>query len=295
MPRDYYEVLGVPRSASETEIKKAYKELSRQYHPDRNPDNKEADTRFKEVLEAYEVLSDQQKRDQYDRYGFVGKGGHPFGQGTGAGFEGIDPADLASMLGGIPGMEDLFTGRPGGGRTRRGRRSRAVQPVEMLASIPFEVAALGGTVVLPLDGASIEIAIPSGIEEGQRLRVKGQAAGGADILLTIRIGDHPYFRREGQDLVLTLPLTMTEAALGTKVEVPTLSGTRGTVKVPAGTSSGKRIRVKGQGIAGGDLYLQVQIVAPAALDDASRELLEEFARRNPQTPRTGQPWEIPPP
>lgn len=300
MPRDYYEVLGVTKSASDAAIKKAYKELSRKYHPDRNPGDKEAEAKFKEVQEAYEVLSDTTKRAQFDRFGFAGPGTHPFGQGTPgrSGFEGMDPADLASMFGGMgipPGMEDLFGIPPQTtGRSRRGgRRTRQVRPVELEADIPFETAVRGGTLSVPAGDGTIEVSIPAGIDEGQVLRVRGQGPGGGDILVTIHVQPHDYYRREGRDLILALPLTITEAALGTKVEVPTLSGSRGSIKVPAGTSTGKRIRVKGQGIAGGDLYLEVTVVAPANLDAKSRELLEEFARRNPQNPRTGGVWDAP--
>jgi DnaJ-class molecular chaperone len=303
MPRDPYEVLGVSRSASETEIKKAYKELSKKYHPDLNAGDKDVENKFKEVQEAYELLSDKTRRAQYDRFGFVSPGAHPFGQGEPGsgrpGFEGVDPADLASMFAGFPGMgdippgmEDLFGVPPqASGRRRRGRRARAVQPLELDANIPFETAALGGTLSLRDGDTTINVTIHAGTRDGQRMRVPGQGPGGADILLTIHVEEHPHYRREGNDLILTLPLTITEAALGTKVEVPTLSGTRGTIKVPPGTSTGKRIRVKGQGIAGGHLYLEVAIVAPAELDARSRELLEELARRNPQNPRVGEPWE----
>ncbi len=307
MPRDYYEVLGVAKTASAGEIKKAYNTLSKKYHPDRNPGDKEAEEKFKEVQQAYEILSDKEKRAQYDQFGFAGPGGHPFGGNPGSAhgfgsFEGIDPADLASILGrfagmgggGIPpGMEDLFGVPPqaSGGRGRRGRRSRTPTPIELEANIPFETAVQGGTLSLRVGTATVEVAIPAGIADGKKLRVKGQGPDGADILVTIRVEADPNYRREGNDLILALPLTVAEAALGTKVDIPTPSGKRGTVKVPPGTSTGRRIRLKGQGLAGGDLYLEVQVIVPATLDEKSRELLEEFARRNPQNPRTGPPWE----
>jgi DnaJ-class molecular chaperone len=250
------------------------------------------------------VLKDKDKRAQYDRFGFAGKSGHPFGGEPGSGggfqgFEGIDPADLASIFGrfaagggGIPpGMEELFGIPPQQGRGRRGRRTRAPAPIEVEASIPFHTSIQGGTLTLRVGDATVEVSIPAGIDNGQKLRVKGQGPGGADIFLTIQVQPDPHYRREGNDLILRLPLTIAEATLGTKVEIPTLSGTKGTIKVPAGTSTGKRIRVKGQGVAGGDLYLEVQVMVPASLDEKSRELLAEFASRNPQNPRTGPPWE----
>src|SRR5262249_6764749 len=128
------------------------------------------------------------------------------------------------------------------------------------------------------------------VEEGKKLRLQGQGPGGADLLVKLRIQPHPYFRREGNDLFLELPLSLSEAVLGTKVDVPTLDGTKLTVKVPPGTSSGARLRLRARGIEGGDQYWEIKFVGPTALDARTRRLLEEFARQNPQEPRTGPPW-----
>lgn len=297
MPRDYYEVLGVPRNASEADIKKAYRKLARQHHPDRNPGDKQAEARFKEVQEAYDVLHDKTKRAQYDRFGFAGPGfggqGGPFraeGGGGPAGFEfqGVNPEDLESILGamGGGGFADLFGRRARG----RGRAARPPQSVEAEAAIPFLTAALGGTLSLTVDGRAIDLRVPAGVEEGKKLRLAGQGPGGGDLLVRIQIEPHPYFRREGNNVILEAPISVTEAILGAKVDVPTLDGTHLTVTVPPGTSSGARLRLRGKGIAGGDQYIEIKIVVPKTHDARSRELIEEFARHNPQNPREHVPW-----
>jgi DnaJ-class molecular chaperone len=301
MPRDYYEVLGVARNASEADIKKAYRKLARQYHPDRNPGDKQAEAHFKEVQEAYEILNDKAKRQQYDQFGHAGPGaafgaGGPFrgGGGQGFDFQGIDPNDLASIFrqfgggggGEGPDLGDLF-GRRARGRTRRARPAESQAEV----TIPFATAALGGAVRLGVDGKELEVKVPAGVTEGQKLRLTGQGPEGSDLLVQLRIAPHPHFRREGSDLVLEVPLSMTEAALGTRVDVPTLDGTRLSVKVPVGTSSGARLRLRGRGIAGGDQYIEIKIVVPRVDSDRGRELLEELARLYPQNPRTGPPWD----
>lgn len=298
MPRDYYEVMGVAKGASEAELKKAYRKLARQHHPDRNPGDKQAEARFKEVQEAYDVLGDKTKREQYDRFGFAGPGGaqgpfHPGGGGAGPSFDfqGVNPEDLASILGafgGGGGMGDIF----GGGRRGRGRSRAARQPesVEADVSIPFLKAALGGTVSLSLDGREIDLKLPAGVEEGKKLRMAGQGPDGGDLIARIKIEPHPYFRRDGRDILLETPVSIGEAILGTKVDVPTLDGTHLTVKVPPGTSSGARLRLRGKGIAGGDQLIEIKIVVPKPADERSRELIEEFARLNPQNPRANLPW-----
>lgn len=309
MPRDPYEVLGVAKKASDDEIKKSYRKLARQYHPDRNPGDKQAEARFKEVQEAYDLLSDKTKRAQYDRFGFAGPEaafGGGFGQGgprsqtfrwgPGAG-EGQVPPDLEEMLrgfaggGGAAGFEDL--GEILGRRSRGGRRRASPPPapeVETEVTIPFLTAANGGAVTLQVDGRQLEVKIPAGVEDGKTLRLQGQAPGGGNLLVKLRIQPHPYFRREGKDIVLEVPLSVTEAVLGATVEVPTLDGTRLAVKVPSGRSSGARVRLRGKGIAGGDQYIETKIVVPSTVDERGRQLVEEFAKLNPQNPRAGLPW-----
>lgn len=296
MPRDFYEVLGVPRDASESDIKKAYRKLARQHHPDRNPGDKKAEARFKEVQEAYDVLHDKDKRSQYDRFGFAGPGGaqgpfHAGGRGGPGGFEfqGVNPEDLESILGAFGGgMGDVF-GRRAGGRGR-GRAARTPESVEAEVAIPFLRAALGGTVSLNVEGRTIDVRVPPGVEEGKRLRLAGQGPGGGDLIVRIKIEPHPYFRREANNVILEVPISVSEAILGAKVDVPTLDGTHLTVKVPPGTSSGARLRLRGKGIAGGDLFIEINIVVPKLGDERSRELIEEFARLNTQNPREKLPW-----
>lgn len=311
MARDPYDVLGVSKKASEDEIKKAYRKLARQYHPDRNPGDKQAETSFKEVQDAYDILSDKTRRAQYDRFGFAGPEaafGGGFGQGgprsqtfhwgPGAGDAQVPP-EFEEILRGFAGgggggnFEDL--GEIFGRRGRGGRRRASPPPaqeVESEASIPFLTAANGGAVTLQIDGRQLEVKIPAGVEDGKTLRLQGQAPGGGNLLVKLRVQSHSYFRREGNNIVLEVPLSLAEAVLGTKVDVPTLDGTRLTVKVPPGTSSGARLRLRGKGIAGGDQYIETKVMVPATVDDRGRELIEEFARRNPQDPRAGLPWSV---
>jgi DnaJ-class molecular chaperone len=299
VPRDYYEVLGLARDASEADVKKAYRKLARQYHPDRNPGDKSAESRFKEVQEAYDVLSDKAKRSQYDQFGFAGPngagaaGGGPFRWQTGGGGPGFEAGsfraeDLSEILrqfgmGGMGGEEgDPFTRRRGG-RTRRA----APQDAEAEATIPFLAAATGGKVSLSINGKEVEVKVPAGVEEGKRLRLSGQAPGGGDLFIKLHIEPHPYFRREGNNVVLEAPLSLPEAVLGTRIDVPTLEGNHLTVKVPPGASSGARLRLRGKGIAGGDQLIEIKIVVPKVEDARGRELVEELARLHPQNPRAG--------
>jgi curved DNA-binding protein len=304
MPRDYYEVLGLKREASEDEIKRAYRKLAREHHPDRNPGDKNAETRFKEVQEAYDVLSDKTKRGQYDQFGFAGPGARPngapggfqWGGGFGEGVQ-VDPSQFEEILrgfgggaggAGMGGFEELFSQ---GRRSNRGRRSQQREPVTTTLRVPFETAVLGGAMSLSVNDRVIEVTIPAGIREGQSLRMAGQAPGGADLLLKIEIEPHHFFRREGNDLIIIAPVTIAEAVLGAKIDVPTLQGEKLTVKIPAGASSGNRLRLRGKGVNGGDQYVELKIVAPPKIDDESRTLMEQFAQRNPQNPRSGAPWE----
>lgn len=308
MPRDYYEVLGVNRNASDDEIKKAYRKLARENHPDRNPGDKAAEARFKEVQEAYDVLSDSKKKAQFDQFGFAGgptgqgPGGFPWGGGgSPGGFSGnIDPAQAEELLGSIFGSMGGDGGHPFGdafgkrGRGGRGssRRQAQVPPQTHEIAVPFMTAAQGGKLNLRIDRNEVEVKIPTGIEEGKTLRVQGQGPGGSDLFLKIKIEPHAYFRREGHDVFLEAPLSVEEAVLGGKIDVPTIEGEHVTVKIPPGTSSGpRRLRLKGKGIKGGDQYIDIKIVSPKQLDAESTRLMEEFARRNPQSPRIGTPWE----
>jgi DnaJ-class molecular chaperone len=308
MPRDYYESLGVKRDATDDEIKKAYRKLARQHHPDRNPGDKQAEARFKEVQEAYDVLSDQTKRANYDRFGTAEPGPGGFGGGRGAGrgqtfhwggggpggFQEVDPEMASNILrqffgggGGDDDVNTVFGRRPAG----RGRRTQeAPREAEAEITVPFLAAALGQSVNLNVGGKELSVKVPAGLEDGQAMRLRGQAPGGGDLKLTVHIEPHAFFRREGKNVILDVPLALSEAVLGTKVDVPTIDGSQLTVRVPPGTSSGSRLRLRGKGIAGGDQYIEIKVAVPAPKDDRSRELIEEFARLNPQHPRSGPPW-----
>jgi curved DNA-binding protein len=315
MPRDYYEVLGVKRDASEKDISKAYNKLAFKFHPDRNPGDKQAEASFKEVQEAYDVLRDPKRRSQYDQFGFIPPGGPfpggqagggPFPGGSGFDFGSIDPemlARFAQQFGGggggggggddpLGGFANLFGGRGSGRRAGAGRTRRARPPeeVEHEITIPFATAALGGSLNLKIDDQAVDVKVPAGVEEGQKLRLAGQGPDGGNLLLKLHIEPHPYFKREGRNLILEVPLSLEEAVLGARIEVPTLDKEQLTVKIPPGTSSGKRLRLKGKGIAGGDQFIEVQVMVPAHVDARSRELIEEFGRLNPQRPRVGPPW-----
>lgn len=307
MARDYYEVLGVNRKATDEEIKRAYRKLARQYHPDRNPGDKQAEARFKEVQQAYDVLGEADKRAKYDRFGEAGldggfagaggPGGQTFRWGDGSGgFQEMDPQQAAEMFGqffggggGGPDLSEIFGQASRGNRTRRTRRPEP-EEAEAEVSIPFLTAAQGGTVSLRMDGKEIDVKVPAGIADGQSLRLAGQGPGGGNLRLKVRVQEHPYFRREGNDIVLSVPLSLAEAALGAKVEVPTINGTHLTVKVPPGGSSGKRLRLRGKGIKGGDQYIEIQVVVPAVEDTRGRELIEELSKLHPQNPRAALGW-----
>jgi DnaJ-class molecular chaperone len=305
MPRDPYEVLGVSKTASGDEIQKAYRKLSKKYHPDRNPGDKQADSSYKEVQEAYETLGDATKRANFDQFGFAGgpQGGFP-GGGFQGGFPGggggvnIDP-EMAEELfkrfvGGGGGSEgpdlgDFFnTGRR---KSKSRPRRPAATPVEADVTVPFDVAARGGNVSLEVGGRKIDVKVPAGIEDGKKLRVPAEATGSAEVILKVKVAPHPYFRREGSDVLLDVPISMSEAILGAKVEVPTIGGERLEVKVRPGTSSGAKLRLRGKGINGGDQYLVFKIIVPTGeVDEKSRILIEEFAKHNPVNPRANIPW-----
>jgi len=300
MARDFYDILGVAKSSSEEEITKAYRKLARQLHPDRNPGDKEAEAKFKEVQNAYDVLNDKAKRANYDRFGAAGGpqgsgfGGAGFPGGGFSGFEGtMSPEmieDLLRQFGG-GGMGFDFGNIGGGPRTRaRGRARPPAEDVEHDLNVPFLVAAQGGSLDLSVDGQMVGVKVPAGAKDGQSLRLKGLLPGGANLKLKLHVQSHPYFRREGDDLIVEVPVSLTEAVLGGKVEAPTLDGGTVAVTIPPGTSSGARLRLRGLGIKGGDLYVVPKVIVPKTIDARSRELLEEFARLNPQNPRENVAW-----
>lgn len=309
MPRDYYEVLGVARNATAEEITKTYKKLARQNHPDKNPGDKAAEARFKEIQNAYDVLNDAQKRAQYDQFGHEGPqmggaggpgGGFHFNFGPGGGTQ-IDPEVAQEMFGRLFGegggirFEDILGGAGGGGPRSRSSRGRSRRPppenVEVEALVPFMTAALGGTISLRVNGGEIDVKVPAGMEDGKKLRVSGQGPGGGDITVKVNVQLHPYFRREGKDVLLDVPISVSEAILGGKVEVPTVDGRRVDVKIRPGTSSGTKMRLPGFGVAGGDQYLVFKVVVPKGMpDDKSKQLIEEYAKLHPIDARADAGW-----
>ena len=311
--RDHYEVLGVNRTASADEIKRAYRALAKKHHPDRNPGDPSAETKFKEVQHAYGVLSDLQKRAQYDQYGDVAVGEwqtRPTGErvyqwGGGSSVRGEDLEELFSAFGARGGgsgegvFEQIF-----GSAGRRGSRAAPPQrsvDEEHSVELTFEQAVHGTTMTLDLSHGrkgrqTIEVKIPAGVENGQKVRVRGRVPGHnggppGDLILICRVLPHPYFRREGADIHLDMPVSLTEAALGARIDVPTIDG-HATITLPPGTPSGSKLRLKGRGVVRrgstqrGDQYVVVQIVPPKSLDDEQKnsyEKLRELERENPRS------------
>ncbi|MFQ3588575.1 MAG: DnaJ C-terminal domain-containing protein [Fimbriimonadaceae bacterium] len=314
MAKDYYDLLGVSRTADEKEIKTAYRRLARKYHPDVNPNDKTAEAKFKEISEAYEVLSNPDKRRLYDQFGanyeaatrFGGAGGsnggytNPFGGGP-VGAEGFESI-FEHLFGGFGRRGGVAGG--GFGVDTDPEEARLSQPrdVEKVIEIPLEEVDSGGRRTLTYqtmdavrtrDGSittvpttrKVEVTIPAGITEGKKLRVPGKGAAGlrgraGDLYVTIRWAPHPHFKPAGENLEVEVPVPFTTAALGGEVRVPTLRGSV-TMKIPAGTQSGQTFRLAGQGIAKlsgsrSDLMVKVKITVPKTLTAEQRQLLAKF-------------------
>ncbi len=360
--RDYYEVLGVPKGASIDEIKKAYRKVAVKYHPDRNPDDKGAEEKFKEATEAYEVLADDKKRQAYDQYGFAGvdgmNGGGPGGGGFNAanfsGFEDIFGGDFSSIF------ESFFGGGGGGGRrSRRSSSRRRGSDLRYDMDVSFKDAvfgtekeisyerqaqckACGGTGAKPgsskktcptcggvgqvrrssgffsvastcpdcqgagtlnenpcsecrgtgsqRDKKQVTVKVPPGMAPGKRIRLSGQGDAGqdggpyGDLYVYVHIQPHEYFQREGNDLYCVIPISFSQASLGTEIQVKTLDGKRVKVKIPAGTQNGKILRLKGEGVPHlrnqeqrGDMYIKIQVDVPKRLSGKAKRLLQELA------------------
>lgn len=370
--KDYYAVLGVASSATADELKKAYRRLAKQYHPDANQNDPKATERFKEISEAYNVLGDAEQRKQYDDMRRVGAFGGMGSRGAGAtrpgGFGGTRPGQAGAGtfndfdVGGIGGLGDLFSSMFGGGAAgAAGSRARNKAPergqsVEKTVDVPFRTAATGGKVPVELEvneecgtcrgsgaapGASIKtctecggrgvisfgqgsfavnrpcpvcvgrgqipsercptcsgsgeqrakrtvlIAVPAGAESGTKVRLRGQggkgAAGGqaGDLVITFEVQSDRFYRRDGLDLIATVPINIAQATLGSKVSVKTIDGKKVALKIPAGSSSGKRFRIAGQGIdkdgRKGDLLVEITITVPETLSDAQEKAMRDFA------------------
>lgn len=310
---DLYEILGVDEDAGKKEIKKAYRNLARKHHPDRNPDDPDAEENFKRIQKAYSILSDKEKRQQYDaqRQFGGGFGGMNGGPGSAGGpevrFEHGNFDEVFGEQGGLGSIFESFFGGGGRGasrggdpfrqqqggqhrtRGRRGRqtRGRGGQDIETTLRLSFEEALQGGRkkVELPT-GESIRLKIPKGVRNGYKIRLRGRGQAGrtgerGDLYVTFEVGDHPRFRRKGDDIYLTETVGAFEAILGTKRRIPTPYGQRIEITIPPGTQPGEKLRLKNQGIktdgGQGDLYVEVDVDIPSDLNDVQRETLNEVA------------------
>ncbi|ROS72080.1 DnaJ C-terminal domain-containing protein [Cellulomonas sp. PhB143] len=312
--KDFYAALGVPKDADAAAIKKAYRKLARQWHPDHNPGNAAAEEKFKSIGEAYSVLSDAEQRQQYDAIRQMAGGGPRFASGPGGagagGFEdlfgsmfggGAGGGQRARYTTGAPGgaggFEDILGGMfgGGGGGGARGAGPTGFRPnpaqrgqdVRATTTLPFRQAVEGSTVSLSVNGRTVNAKFPPGVHDGQKIRLRGKGgpglAGGppGDLEVTVRVTPHPVFRADGPNLRVDLPVSFAEAALGATVHVPMFDGGSVRVKIPSGTTSGKVLRVKGRGIATpkhtGDLLVTVQVAVPQKLSREAKKAVEAFA------------------
>lgn len=322
---DYYDILGVGRNASDADIKKAYRRLAKKHHPDRNRGDKSAEGKFKRIQEAYEVLSNKEKRARYDQFGRAGVGRvvdtgsgtqYTWGGGSSVNIDDLEDLFTAFSQGsGTSGGASVFDQIFGGARRRGraggpGRASGAAPPargrdVERRVKLTLEQAVRGATVEIDrsLGGKkrdSLSIKIPPNVNPNQRIRLQGQGVPGrnggppGDLYIVCDVLAHPYFRREGRDIFVDLPLSVPEALLGCKVDVPTLHGPI-TVTIPPCTSGGSKLRLRGKGVttAGdphGDQYVVVRIVAPAALTEAQQAMIRKLADELNEDPRSRAQW-----
>lgn len=299
---DPYKILGVEKTASEDEIRKAYRNLAKTHHPDLNPGKKDAEERFKAINAAYALLSDPEKRAKFDRGEIDASGAevHPerqyyrdFGEDFGRskyrpGFEGgaggFDADDLSSIF------EELLRqrGGPGGGAREFAMRG---QDARYQLSVDFLDAAKGAVrrITLP-DGGTLDVTIPAGLRDGQTLRLKGKGLPGmgnapaGDALIDVSVRAHPFFKRDGNDIVVELPVTLKEAVLGAKVETPTLEGTV-SLTIPPHSSTGNRLRLKGRGIAGGHQYVELKVVLPRSDEPQLEAFLKDWTPEHDFNPR----------
>ena len=279
--KDFYKVLGVSKDVSEAELKKTYRKLSRKYHPDTNPGDAKAEAKFKEVSEAYSVLSDSKERAEYDQMRAMGPGPR-FNPGAGGG-QGFPGGFNGANMGGA-GFEDVFANLFGGGGFNRGPQKGS--DLSMSSTLDFIDGVKGTQLKVRLGGGETTIKIPAGVLDGQKIRIagKGQQSpnGGpaGDLIISVTVKPHPVFTRDGMNLRLTVPVTYSEAVLGATIQVPTLGGEPVKLKVAPGTPNGRVLRVKGRGVvtakAEGDLLATVEIAVPSHVSEKAKHALEAF-------------------
>ncbi|WP_404473920.1 DnaJ C-terminal domain-containing protein [Microbacterium aerolatum] len=306
--KDFYKTLGVSKDVSDAELKKTYRKLARKYHPDSNQGDAKAEAMFKEISEAYSVLSDPEQRKEYDEIRAMGSGARFTASGSGAGgFEDVFSRFGQGGRGQSAEFEDIFAmfnqgqgggfgsgrfGQPTGGYRGFGGPQKGAD-VTARTTLDFVTAVQGETITLQgEDGKPFKVKIPAGVADGQKIRLRGRGRpspdGGenGDIVVSITVRPHPVFTRDGLNLRLTVPVTFTEATLGATIEVPTLSGDIVKLRVAPGTPSGRVLRVKGRGVKSskgtGDLLAELQVAVPTHLDDASREALQKFQELEPK-------------
>ena len=307
--KDFYKTLGVSKEVSDADLKKTYRKLARKYHPDANQGDAAAETKFKEISEAYSVLSDPEQRTEYDEIRAMGSGARfTAGSGSTGGFEDVFSRFGQGGRGQEPDFDDIFSmfnqggGGGGFGSGRFGQTSGGFRgfggpqrgaDVTARTTLDFITAAKGETITLQAeDGKPFKVKIPAGVADGQKIKLRGRGRpspdGGesGDIVVQISVRPHPVFTRDGRNLRVVVPVTFTEAALGATIEVPTLGGDPVKLRVAAGTPSGRVLRVKGRGITttkgSGDLLAELQVAVPSHLDEAAREALERFAEAEPK-------------
>ncbi|MDQ0646006.1 molecular chaperone DnaJ [Microbacterium natoriense] len=309
--KDFYKTLGVMKDVSDADLKKTYRKLARKYHPDSNQGDAAAEAKFKEISEAYSVLSDAEQRKEYDEIRAMGSGARFTAGGQGAGgFEDVFSRFGQQGRGQSADFEDIFSmfnqggggfGSGGFGRTSGGFRGyggpQRGADVTARTTLDFTTAVQGETITLQgEDGKPFKVKIPAGVADGQKIKLRGRGRpspdGGenGDIVVQIAVKPHPVFTRDGLNLRVVVPVTFTEAALGATIEVPTLGGDTVKLRVAPGTPSGRVLRVKGRGVTttkgSGDLLAELQIAVPSHLDEAAREALEKFHELEPdENPR----------
>lgn len=282
LEKDFYKILGVSKDVPDAELKKVYRKLAKEFHPDRNPGNAQAEAKFKDISEAYDVLSDPAQRKEYDAVRAMGGGARFQAGGPGGGFE-----DVFSNLfggGGFPGGG--FPGFGGGFGPQRGSDLTTSSTINFIDSIQ------GTQLKLGVHGDTVNVKVPAGIQDGQKLKVRGKGQpspnGGpaGDLVVTIKVKPHPVFSRDGDHIRVTVPITYAEAVLGATIQVPTLGGEPVKLKVAPGTPNGRTLRVKGKGVQlsgkEGDLLATVEIAVPAHVNDKAKALLEQFDAELPE-------------